>query len=63
MSILDTEELMSINTSGEYCFLLMAINDQLVEDRESFVIGVFQNNNQESSLPVVVTDNDGTLFL
>jgi hypothetical protein len=41
----------------------MAINDQFVEDEESFVIGVFQDNIlQESLLSVAVMDNNGNFI-
>ena len=61
--LLDTEGLNSVNVSGNYCFSLIAVNDQLVEDKESFTIGVFQDNILQKSLfSLLVIDNNGNFI-
>ncbi len=54
----------SIDSIGQYCFSLTAVDDDIVEDQETFTISVFQDGSlQDSVLSVFVTDNDSKIDL
>ena len=54
------ERALDITVGGEYCFDLTAPDDDIVEDEERYTIFVFLDGViQESTLPIIVIDNDG----
>lgn len=56
---MDTEDLLSINSTGQYCFSLVAYNDERVENQEVLIIHVLVDGNvQESNLSVTIIDDD-----
>ena len=59
IDVSDDDALKSIGAAGSYCFTLAANDDEIVEEEETFIIGVNQGDTlQDTTLSVTVTDND-----
>jgi hypothetical protein len=62
IDIKGNEGLLGVGSAGRYCFTLSALDDEIVESEEVFMIGISQDGvGQGSMFSVAIVDNDSKM--